>query len=190
MSTSRHPSVRLASRNAIKFDETQGVFPDVSRLSLDLTEIQDTDPRVVVQHKLDQVAALNLDHPVIVEDTALGFHSWNGLPGALIAWFVEKLGPEGIWDLVAAAEDRRAIAVSAVGIVHHGQQATWHDSTEGLLVAPRGPAAGWTSIFEVARTGQTLAEMSRATRHQVTMRRAPLVKAREWLDQVSATVDA
>lgn len=182
LSAASPTTVGLASRNAIKIEETRAVFPDLVQVDVDLLEVQDVDPRVVVNHKLDQVTELNLPYPVIVEDTGLAFEAWQGMPGALVAWFVDHLGPEGIWDILAPLGDRAAVATSALGVVHRGERAHWSGITSGRVVSPRGPTAGWTSLFEVDGTGLTLAEMSVAERHAVTMRRRPLRHCRVWLD--------
>ena len=41
---------------------------------------------------------------VICEDTSLGFNSLKGLPGPYIKWFLEKLGHEGLNNLLSAYE--------------------------------------------------------------------------------------
>lgn len=174
-------TVGLASRNALKIEETRAVFPDLVSVDVNLLEVQNVDPRVVVGHKLDQVAALGLPHAVLVEDTGLALSVWRGLPGALVAWFVDGLGPAGIWEVVAPLADHAAVATSALGVVHGGERAIWTGSTAGRIVAPRGPERGWTSVFEVDGTGSTLGEMSVAQRHAVTMRRGPLLECRAWL---------
>ena len=66
----------------------------------------------------------------------------------------------------------------------------WSDGIRGPLVAPWGDLGGWTSIFEVADHGKTLAEMDFAERMSVTMRRMPLRKAYDWIverDRVLST---
>ena len=35
--------------------------------------------------------------PVLVDDTGLAIRAWNGLPGALIAWFLDTVGPTASW---------------------------------------------------------------------------------------------
>jgi XTP/dITP diphosphohydrolase len=41
-------------------------------------------------------AYAKLRRPVLVDDTGLVLNAWNGLPGALIAWFLRSVGVEGI----------------------------------------------------------------------------------------------
>ncbi|KAK2109692.1 hypothetical protein P7K49_009438 [Saguinus oedipus] len=42
------------------------------------------------------VFVLQVQGPVLVEDTCLCFNALGGLPGPYIKWFLEKLKPEGI----------------------------------------------------------------------------------------------
>ena len=34
--------------------------------------------------------------PVLVDDTGLSIQAWNGLPGAIVVWFLRTVGPQGI----------------------------------------------------------------------------------------------
>ena len=58
-------------------------------------EIQTDQVEQIAQHKAIQ-AAKQLQCPVLVEDTCLGFDAWHGLPGPFIKYFQQKLAPEGI----------------------------------------------------------------------------------------------
>lgn len=173
----------FASSNPIKLEEARQVFLDLEALELDAPEIQDTNPLAVVRHKLATVGTLGLEHPVIVEDTGLAIDAWGGLPGALVKWFVGRLGPDGLARISLGhnGEANGAQAVSAVGVYDRGESHTWVGTIRGRIVAPRGELGGWTPIFEVEGTGKTLAEMDLAERMTVTMRRRPLQEARTWL---------
>jgi inosine/xanthosine triphosphate pyrophosphatase family protein len=57
--------------------------------------------------------------------------AWNGLPGALVAWFLDAVGPEGILAMAAGLTDRRATATTALGYADDGgrpceQVCGWH----------------------------------------------------------------
>lgn len=56
-------------------------------------------------------AAKHVKGPVIVEDTCLAFNALKGLPGPYIKWFLEKLGPDGLHQLLAGFEDKSAEAI-------------------------------------------------------------------------------
>jgi non-canonical purine NTP pyrophosphatase (RdgB/HAM1 family) len=174
-------AVLLASRNAIKVEEVRSVFPEAEVLRTDLLEVQEVDVRRVVEHKLAQVAALRLPVPVIVEDTGLAVAAWNSLPGALVKWFVEGVGAQRLKELFHGPEPVTAVATSAVGVVCDGECRIWEGRTEGRLVDARGTLGGWTPVFEVTGTGLTLGEMSFEDRMRWTMRREPLLAAREWI---------
>jgi non-canonical purine NTP pyrophosphatase (RdgB/HAM1 family) len=183
--------VLLASQNAIKLEEARRIFADVAVIDLELDEVQSPDPVVVVRHKLDQVLRAGLGAPVIVEDTGLAVRHWGGLPGALIKWFVEELGPARLAGVLSADADAgvggspakgvMATATSAVGAAFCGESRVWAGSTQGRIVAPRGSLGGWTPVFEVGGTGKTLAEMTLDERMTHTMRAEPFRLARAWL---------
>lgn len=48
---------------------------------------------------------------VITEDTCLCFNALKGLPGPYIKWFLQKLGHQGLINLLAAYEDKSAYAL-------------------------------------------------------------------------------
>jgi non-canonical purine NTP pyrophosphatase (RdgB/HAM1 family) len=175
--------VRFASANPIKLEEAAAIIPAIAPIELDVPEIQSPDPVVVVRDKLASAAGLATDGPVIVEDTGLAFDAWQGLPGALVKWFVERLGPERLARM-CLAEDRAggAEAVSAIGVVDDGEVRVWTGRVRGRIVPPRGDLGGWTPIFEPDGYGKTLAEMTFAERMAATMRRQPLEQARDWLE--------
>ncbi|MEV6331982.1 non-canonical purine NTP pyrophosphatase [Streptomyces sp. NPDC051909] len=180
-------NVLLASQNAIKLEEVRSVFPEVEVLHVELLEMQAVDVRRVVEHKLEQVAALGLPGPVIVEDTGLALEAWNGLPGALVKWFLDGLSAQGLREAIPSHGSTAAIATSAVGVVFNGECEVWEGHTEGKLVDGRGRLGGWTPVFEVADTGLTLGEMGFDDRMRWTMRREPLLAAREWIAERTAT---
>ena len=67
----------------------------LTRANIPLDEIQDIALETVVIHKAQQAYA-HVQRPVLVEDTGLTFTAWNGLPGALIKWFLSALGTDGL----------------------------------------------------------------------------------------------
>src|SRR6266508_2264963 len=81
----------------------------LAQASLTLEEIQAIDLEPVVSHKARQAYA-HLGRPVLVEDSGLAFAAWNGLPGALIKWFLATLGTEGICRLLHGETNRAAAA--------------------------------------------------------------------------------
>lgn len=67
---------------------------EVTATRLDLVEIQSLDVATVVERKATDAYA-KLHRPVLVDDTGLALDAWNGLPGALVAWFLDTVGTQG-----------------------------------------------------------------------------------------------
>jgi len=87
---------------------------EVSAVKEDLIEIQSLDVVDVVKRKTED-AFSKLRNPVLVDDTGLALNAWNGLPGALVAWFLSSVGAEGILDMASCLTDRTATVTTALG---------------------------------------------------------------------------
>ncbi|WP_236793810.1 non-canonical purine NTP pyrophosphatase [Amycolatopsis sp. GM8] len=179
----------FASTNAIKIEEVRALVGDVEVWNIELPEIQSVSAEEVVKHKLARLAGFHPTRPVVVEDTALHVDGWNGLPGALVKWFVRNL-PLPLLYQILAGDSTAATAVSAVGVLHGTETRIWVGSLQGSLVPPRGGLGGWTPIFEVDGTGLTLGEMTLDERLAHTMRRGPLESLSDWLESHRAGTDA
>lgn len=123
---------------------------EVTPVKEDLVEIQALDVVTVVERKVTDAYA-KLRSPVLVDDTGLVLDAWNGLPGALIAWWLDAVGPQGILDMAAGVTDRSATVTTALG---YGQA-----------------GFGYDSIFAPAAGGRTFAEMTSAEKNEVSHRR-------------------
>src|SRR6266702_250180 len=87
---------------------------EVTAVKADLAEIQDLDVGQVAARKAADAFA-QVGEPVLVDDTGLSIDAWNGLPGALVVWFIETVGAEGILKMAERLTSRRATAVTALG---------------------------------------------------------------------------
>lgn len=141
---------------------------------LDLEEIQDVDLQSIAMAKCKQATAiLGPNRPVFVEDTALCFDSFNGLPGAYIKWFVKSMGLAKIVQMLDAFEDKGAKAITTLTYTDgNGNFHTFQGVTEGTIVPSRGPTDfGWDSIFEPREShGKTYAEMDKADKNLISHR--------------------
>ena len=59
---------------------------------LDLPEIQAVEVEEVVIHKANYAYQALGGKPVLIEDTGLYIAAWNRLPGALVKWFIQRVG--------------------------------------------------------------------------------------------------
>ncbi|MCP6646449.1 non-canonical purine NTP pyrophosphatase, partial [Klebsiella pneumoniae] len=74
----------------------------------------------------------------------------NGLPGALVKWFLATIGPAGIAVLIPPGTDRSARARTAVAICEGGNVEILTGETSGIVTpSPRGDGGfGWDPIFQ------------------------------------------
>ena len=151
----------------------------LKQATLPLEEIQAIELEPVVVHKARQAYA-QLGSPVLVEDTGLTFAAWNGLPGALIKWFLSALGTEGICRLLQNETNRAATATTVFGYCDGAVLRTFFGVVCGLVpVAPRGANGfGWDPIFQPNGSGQTFAEMTPEEKDRFSMRRLALEQLR------------
>ncbi|XP_071077879.1 inosine triphosphate pyrophosphatase isoform X3 [Desmodus rotundus] len=100
--------------NAKKLEEVIQILGDKFPCTLvaqkiDLPEYQGEPDEISIQKCRE--AARQVKGPVLVEDTCLCFNALGGLPGPYIKWFLEKLKPEGLHQLLAGFEDKSAYAL-------------------------------------------------------------------------------
>lgn len=67
-------TIYFISGNKHKYEELKAVLPNLEMKSIDLPEIQETDPKTIIKAKL-QEAMQYCDQPMIVEDTSLYFEA-------------------------------------------------------------------------------------------------------------------
>ncbi len=173
----------FVSSNAGKAREVEAMLGEpVDQLALDLPEIQSLDVEAVVREKA-LTAFARVGRPVLVEDTGLYIDALQGLPGALVRWFLITVGPAGICALIPPGAERGARARSAVAFCDGATVEIFTGETAGTIA--RRPAGsdgfGWDPIFRPAGASRTFAEMNQAEKHRYSMRRQALDRLRERL---------
>src|SRR5215213_2408956 len=81
---------------------------------IDLPEIQSVDIEEIITKKTMFAYEALGGHPVMVEDTGLFIDAWNGLPGALVKWFIERVGVSGICKMMNEFPNKKAWARTVV----------------------------------------------------------------------------
>lgn len=187
--------ITFITGNANKLKEVQMLLaPDASNIEptfilvnqeLDLDEVQDTDLEEIAMHKCRQAASLvGPNKPVFVEDTALCFDEFNGLPGAYIKWFVKSMGLPKIVKMLEPFENKNAQAVTTIAYADgEGNFHTFQGITRGKIVDSRGPLTfGWDAIFEpLEAQGKTYAEMEKSAKNKISQRGRAFAKFKEHL---------
>jgi non-canonical purine NTP pyrophosphatase (RdgB/HAM1 family) len=149
--------------------------------SIDLPEIQAIEVEKVVGFKA-RLAYEQLDkQPVMIEDTGLYFEAWDGLPGALIKWFIKHVGPDGICRMMETFPNRRAYAKTIVA-TYDGELHAFKGTVNGRIAKePAGEHGfGWDMIFIPNEDEKTFAEMSLDEKNRYSMRRIALEEMRSF----------
>jgi len=152
----------------------------LTRASITLDEIQEVTLEPVVVHKAHQAYA-QIRGPVLVEDTGLAFAAWNGLPGALVKWFLSSLGNAGLCRLMQIETNRAAVATTMFGYYDGTLYRVFSGGVAGIIVEqPRGALGfGWDAIFQPLGSERTFAEMSSEEKDRFSMRRVAVEQLRE-----------
>jgi XTP/dITP diphosphohydrolase len=177
--------VTLITGNAGKAAEYAALLGiDVTPARAELTEVQALDVAQVAARKAADAFA-QLGEPVLVDDSGLATHAWNGLPGALVAWFIETVGPQGILDMATALTDRRATVTTALGYADATGVQVFQGSVTGTLATEqRGTSGfGYDPIFIPGTDGahRTYAEMTSEEKNTISHRRRAVEAMRNGL---------
>jgi inosine triphosphate pyrophosphatase len=169
--------------NKNKFAEVKLILTDVEQLDIELPEIQELDPRKIIEAKL-QVAFQHTEGEFIVEDTSLYFDGLNGLPGPLIKWFSQALGNDGLANLAQKLENNKAVAKTIIGYAKSPKEIHFFEGEVlGKIVPVTSESAfGWDPIFMPAGYEKTFAEMTTAEKNEISMRQMAVNKLKEYLD--------
>lgn len=179
--------ITFVTGNAKKLEEVIAIlgssFPrQLIAKKIDLPELQgDIDE---IARKKCQEASRQVQGPVLVEDTALCFNAMKGLPGPYIKWFLDKLGPEGLWKMLEGFRDYSAQAVCTFAFTEGENQEVvlFHGRTDGDIVSPRGPRDfGWDPCFQPTGYTQTYAEMPKEEKNKISHRYRSVDLFREYI---------
>lgn len=152
-----------------EFERLLGV--GLSYRKLDLPELQATDVRQVARLKAEE-AYKQLGTACLVDDTGLTIHAWGELPGALIRWFLDNVGNEGILKMLAADAPRSATVVTALGYCDGNGSQVFTGEVRGTIASqPRGDNGfGYDAIFIPNGQEKTFAEMTHQEKDTHSMR--------------------
>lgn len=147
-----------------------------------IPEIQSLDIEEVAREKA-LAAHRQLNKPVVVDDTGMFIEALGGLPGPLVSWFLDSLGPAGLLHLVRDAENRSARVATCIAYADMSTVKTFVGTVEGELSTElRGDNGfGYDPIFIPKGSKKTYAEMTSAEKNAISMRKLALEKFREYL---------
>lgn len=157
----------------------------LTNIPLDLDELQGNDLESIALSKCKQaVAQLGTGTSIFIEDTALCFDEFNGLPGAYIKWFIKSMGLQKVVKMLDGFQNKGAKAVTTIAYIdENGAYHTFQGITHGKIVDSCGPTNfGWDSIFIPDDSlGLTYANMSKSDKNKISQRGKAFSMFKEYL---------
>jgi XTP/dITP diphosphohydrolase len=162
----------LEARNILGKDIT------ILNKKIDLDEIQTTSVEDVIKHKI--LAAYKiLKKPVIAEDTGVYIKNMNGFPGALIKFYLDKIGNKGI---VKFNGGSNAYAETIIGY-HDGKKVHIFKGKVNGNISKKvhGKGFGWDPIFIPKNSKKAFSEMTDIDKNKISMRGKAFRKLKKHL---------
>ncbi len=177
--------LKFITGNKSKIKEAQSILAPnkILPVNIDLTEIQDIDPRKIIAHKLKEALKFQKG-PLFVDDSSLFLGCFNfKLPGPFIKWFNEYVGMQGIADLAKNMKNNKAKAVTLIGYAENPRKILFFEGVlKGKIVPPKGGYGfGYDPIFIPEGKKQTLAEIKASGDFSYSPRAVALNKLRRYL---------
>ena len=175
-------SLYFITGNKNKFAEASAIIPSLKQLDIDLDEIQELDPRKIIEHKLKE-ALKHKKGSFIVEDASLTLNCFGDMPGPLIKWFWKSLGNKGLYKLCEKYGEFEAIASVTIGYTDGKEIKFFNGKTLGRIVKPAGENGfGYDPIFMPKGFNKTYHEMSADEKNAISHRRKALDKLKKYLE--------
>ncbi|XP_068095999.1 inosine triphosphate pyrophosphatase isoform X1 [Hyperolius riggenbachi] len=183
-------SVVFVTGNAKKLEEVIQILGDkfpykLVAKKIDLPEYQGEPDEISIQKCKEAVK--QIQGPVVVEDTCLCFNALGGLPGPYIKWFLEKLKPEGLHQMLAGFEDKSAFALCTFAYSSGNLDEPvllFKGKTPGHIVSPRGPRDfGWDPCFQPDGYEKTYAELPKEVKNSISHRYKALKEMSDYFIQ-------
>jgi inosine triphosphate pyrophosphatase len=175
--------IYFVTGNKNKLKEVRAIMPEIEGLDLDLAEIQELEPKKILEAKLEEAKKYKPNTNLIVEDLSLEIEGMKGLPGPLIKWFLKSVEIDGIYKMAKLFGNQKAIARLTLGFCNaNGENKYFEGIVNGKIVKPRGESDfGWDPIFVPKGHDKTYAEMGMEEKNKISHRKIALEKLKEYL---------
>jgi inosine triphosphate pyrophosphatase len=178
----RTRDIVFVTGNKNKVRETENIIGPLEVRDMDLPELQGTPEEIVTQKC--QLAAEEIQGPVIVEDTSLCFNALGGMPGPYVKWFLKTTGIKGMVKMLDSFEDKSAYAqcIFAYSAGPGHTPVLFPGITRGNIVYPRGSTHfGWDPIFQPEGHDFTYAELDNGIKNKISHRYKAIKKLEAYL---------
>lgn len=178
--------IKFITGNLDKFKEVQKIMPEAEQLNIDLPEIQDIDPKKIIEAKIVEASKHYLGD-FFVEDQSLHMDCLNGLPGPFIKWFEKALGNQRIYELAAKSGNFKVVNKIHFGFHDNkGQTVFFEAEVSGKIVEPKGNLDfGWGPIFMPDGSTKTYGQMSKEEKAFFSPRIMAAEKLKEYLNKTT-----
>ena len=175
--------IYFVTGNKNKLKEASMIMPEIEGLELDLAEIQELEPKKILEAKLEEAKKYKPNCNLMVEDLSLEIEGMNGLPGPLIKWFLKSVGREGVVKMAKMFGNGDAVARLTLGFCNvKGENKYFEGIVEGKIVEPMGDSDfGWDPIFVPNGYDKTFAQMGTEEKNKISHRKIALEKLKKYL---------
>uniref|UniRef100_H0WJL0 Inosine triphosphate pyrophosphatase n=1 Tax=Otolemur garnettii TaxID=30611 RepID=H0WJL0_OTOGA len=155
---------------------------------IDLPEYQGEPDEISIQKC--QEAARQAWGITAVAGFVFSFVPLGHIPGKEVKWFLEKLKPEGLYQLLAGFQDKSAYALCTFALSTGDPSEPvrlFRGRTLGQIVMPRGCRDfGWDPCFQPDGYKQTYAEMPKAEKNAISHRFRALLELQEYFGSLTS----
>jgi XTP/dITP diphosphohydrolase len=164
----------MGTSNVDKYMEAKKILEKfcikLTRLDIERVEIQADDPKVIAEYSLKE---LDIDVPIIVEDSGLYIDKYFGFPGPYSSYVLRTIDNEGILKLMENEKCRSARYLSAVAYKDENNFKTFIGEVRGSIALEiRGTYGfGYDPIFiPKESSGLTFGEISVKEKNKISHR--------------------
>ena len=165
--------------NKNKFREASYLIPQLKQLDIDLPEIQDINPRTIIESKIEEAKKHSIGK-IVCEDISLHIDALNGFPGPLIKWYLKSLGNIGIYENLCSS-NKKAKTVATVAYFDGNKTHFFEGMVEGEIVIPSGEGFGFDPIFKPKGHKKTYSQMSLEEKNIISHRSIAFRKLQKYL---------
>ena len=177
--------LKFITSNKNKFREIKELLKPikVQQLNIELDEIQEIDPKKIIEHKLKE-AFKHHKGPFIIEDSSFALEAMGGkLPGPFVKYFSIYLGSKNLAKLAIASKKQKAVGSVIIAYAKNLKEFVFFSGkVKGKVVLPRGKHGfGYDPIFMPNGSNKTLGEMKKSNNFSKSPRALSVKKLKNYL---------
>ncbi|MBN2881213.1 RdgB/HAM1 family non-canonical purine NTP pyrophosphatase [Candidatus Woesearchaeota archaeon] len=178
-------SLIFVTGNKHKLNEARVILKDfdVENVVLNIDELQGNSEKIAAKKVLNAFEILK--KPCFIDDTSLECNAINGLPGPYIKDFIDRIGPEGIYNMLKSFSNFKASAVCNIAYCDgDGNHLIFRGEVKGKILSPRGTSEfDFDLIFSPDGEERTFAEMTLEEKNYYSHRKRALEKFAKYMKE-------